>query len=803
CTAQGSRTLYLDSMLFYKRKRQPAQRYERSAPAVFPTSEYGIMPAPPAGVRVSVRKTARGAEFVSQSSRGTLVFVVEPARGVLAGVTARWSGGQSFQPFRGGDILLDRGGGATNPPRDAVLLSAEVSGGRLQAQWREKTGKQVWSATYACRGRTLIVDVKAPRGVAAGLRCGRVSGLRNPKAIFVPYLHINGPVCVGYAEGLFVSVLADWYHSDFSIVLPGGGKPDASSMELLATSEYKPLTDGRRNPLRDRLLVTVSPEFADVLPDIPNPPSPNRERLAPYMFFMAISLSPELFRTWKRYGIDHVIANDFAAFFVDSYAEGFAMRWRPHPAIGTDRATEYVREIKRLGYVFGAYADFTDYFPFNEFWDENKVSLTPDGDLADAWYGNFATKPTAMPELVRAVGAKCQELYEPGCVYLDVHTNLGPSARDFEAGAAGAGMARTTVLGNGDAMVEARKFYGSTISEGYYRWIYAGLTDMDYAQMLVPSGVPADAPLLVDFDLLKIHPLQHGTMMGYGPACFVSGADAGTVYSDPGRGLGPPPFYRYISASLAYGHMLMLGYGHLPPLARLIHYYALMQAPQREYLTDTAAEISYHNGERFLGTSEALATDAHLRRCLRVKYSRGLVVHVNYNATENWEIDWDGRRFTLPPYGWLIAKPGELLAYSALVGGSRADYTLCKDYIYLNSGEDTVREGALEVSGAVWLKREGKAWRVIPCGDLGGWEPFRPEGAPPQHRDWRLAGPPPDRGCRLIVIDTQALMGRAADQVTVEARDDAGAVVAAETRVLDDGRLQVLPQAEITDYLLK
>ncbi|MCX7597625.1 MAG: hypothetical protein N2512_01970, partial [Armatimonadetes bacterium] len=47
CTAQGSRTLYLDSMLFYKRKRQPAQRYERSAPAVFPTSEYGIMPAPP------------------------------------------------------------------------------------------------------------------------------------------------------------------------------------------------------------------------------------------------------------------------------------------------------------------------------------------------------------------------------------------------------------------------------------------------------------------------------------------------------------------------------------------------------------------------------------------------------------------------------------------------------------------------------------------------------------------------------------------------------------------------------------
>lgn len=803
CKAQGERAAYLDSMLFYKQNRRPARHYERPSGAVFPTSHDGLLPTPPAGVRVSVRRTAGGAEFISQAPGGKLVFVVEPAKGVLSGITARWANGPTFHPFSGGNILLDKGTGATGPPEDADLVSATVKGDRLEARWQARATKQTWAATYSCRGRTLLVDVKASAGVATGLRAGRVSGLHDAKAIPVPYLYINGPVFVGYGSGVFVSVLADWYHGDFSLVSPGSGKLDAGSLELLRGTEYKPLTNSRRNPLRDRLLVTVSPEFADVLPNVPNPASPNRERLAPYMFFMASSLCPNLYRTWKRYGIDFVIANDFASLFVADYAEGFSMRWRPHPAIGIRRAQEYVQGIKQIGYIFGAYADFTDYFPLNEFWDENKVSLTPDGDFADAWYGNFATKPTAMPGLVQMVGRKCRELYQPGCVYLDVHSNLGPSARDFEAGAAGAGMARTMVIANGDAMVEARKFYGSTISEGYHRWVYAGLTDMDYASLIVPAGTPADAPLLVDFDLLKIHPREHGTMMGWGPQMFLPEAETNALYADPGRGLGPLAFYRYVSASLAYGHMLILGYGYVPPLARIIHYYALMHAPQREYLTDTVAEISYHDGEQFLRTSEALATDAHRKGRLRVRYARGLTVHVNYSATENWEIEWDGRRFTLPPYGWLIAKPGALLAYSALANGSRADYVWCKDYVYLNSGEETVREGALQVSGAVWLKREGAAWRLIPCGDLGRWEQFRPADAPPQHRDFRLAGPPDDQGCRLIVVDTQLLMGRPADKVSVRACTEAGDAAPAQTRILDNGRLQIIPQAGITDYLLE
>ena len=109
----------------------------------------------------------------------------------------------------------------------------------------------------------------------------------------------------------------------------------------------------------------------------------------------------------------------------------------------------------------------------------------------------------------------------------------------------------------------------------------------------------------------------------------------------------------------------------MPPLSRFIQYYALMQGVQREYLTDTVAAIHYHNGVEFLPTSRALAEDSQKSGRIRVRYSRGLTVHVNYNAEKSWSVESGGRRYELPPFGWLIEKPDSILAYSALVSGKR------------------------------------------------------------------------------------------------------------------------------------
>ncbi|NLC55693.1 MAG: hypothetical protein GX774_02505 [Armatimonadetes bacterium] len=802
CRAKGERHAYLESLRFYQRNRRPFAAPPRPRPAPFPTSDDGMLPTPPAGVRTRAERWGQGARFTAQVGRDRLEYRVRPEEGCLHGVTARWNEGPRFRPMADGGLTLE--GSGTTPAAGGTIVSSTLRGGCLTVRWRGKE-RVVWEADYQLRGRTLVVEVRCPGGAATGLALGQVAGLPEPRGIEVPYLLMGqkpGP-WIACAGGLFVSVLPDWYHSDFSLVDTAVTPPRGDRIGLVRGTSYRALTNGRRNPLRDRVLVTVSPEFHETLPNARNPVSPNRQRLAPYLFFMADQLNPNLYQVLKRYGVDHLIASDFACLFVaNHYAQGFAARWRPHPSLSVAQVQGYRRGIKALGFLFRTYLDATDLFPGNEYWDENRIALRPDGDLLDGWWGNYVVKPAAMPELVRAVGRKTKALYPPDCVYLDVHTNRGPEALDFEAGTPGAGMARPQVIANGDCILEARRHYGATISEGLYRWLYAGLCDMDYAT-LITTGTAADLPPLVDFDLLKIHPFQHGTMMGHHPDRFLGSVDQAALYQDPGRGPAPESFYKYVAASLAYGHMAMLGYWYTPPLARFLHYYALMQGVQSEYLVDTAREIRYHNGRAFLSTSRALADDSLRLGRVYVRYTQGLGVWVNYNAERPWRIRKGGRVYELPPYGWLIEKPGSILAYSARREGARVDFVRCPEYSYLNTGGVRAAEGPLEVEGAAWLKREGEAWRLIPCGDLGTWERFPPPGLPANFQDFRLAGVPADRGCRHLVLDTQALLGKPAAQLRVVGRTESGAARPIRTRLLDDGRLQIIPGEDVVDYLIR
>jgi hypothetical protein len=739
---------------------------------------------------------------------GRLQFRVDPQAGCLHGVTVCWNDGARFRPLAEGGLTFAVGDAEAAPPAAAaVVVATALQDERLTVRWRLARLPQSleWEADYFVRGCSLVVDVRCASGAATGLAFGQVVGLPQPRGIEVPYLLLGpkpGP-WIACAAGLFVSVLPDWYHSDNSTINTRVIPPQGDRIGVLQGTTYEMLTDGRRNPLRERVLVTVSPDFSDTLPNARNPVSPNRDRLAPCMFFMADQLNPTLYRTLKRYGVDRVIATDFAAILVaNNYGEGFAGRWRPHPTLTLEQVQEYRRGVQSLGYLFGTYMDFTDFFPGNESWDEAKVTLSSDGDFVDGWWGNYLIKPALMPALVRSVGQKAKEAYPSDCVYLDVHTNRGPQALDFEAGAPGAGIAREQVIANGDCIVEARQAYGSTISEGLNRWMYAGLTDMDYAT-LITTGIAAEQPPLVDFDLLKIHPFQHGTMMGHHPDRFLSGADQAPLYQDVGRGLGPDGFYKYVSASLAYGHMLILGYWYVPPPARFVHYYALLQGVQSEYLTDTASDIRYHNGTALLSTSQALIEGTQALGRVQVRYSRGLTVSVNCNATQPWVVESGGRTYELPPYGWLIEKPNTILAYSALVQGKRVDFVRCPDYLYLNSGDARVSEGPLEAAGAVWLKREGSSWRLLPCGDLGRWERFPAPGLPARFSDYRPTGVPPDRGCSYIAVDVLALVGKPAGAIRITARNEAGELQPPDFRPLDAARLQFLGPAGILDYLIE
>lgn len=785
CLADGPRTAYLESLTFYQQNRQPLTTFDRPSPPPFPLGSRGLLPPSPPGVTVTAEPLPTGGALVSSSPAGVLRFEVDPSRGCLDGITARWNDGPPVRPFTGGGVL-----GSGGETMVGELVDSRMDGASVVANWRQ--GPEAWTARYTLDGRTLVIDVACPDGEARGLTCGTVEGLPDPRPFMVPYLKLSrdptGPRHL-FGGGLFVYALPDVYFSDFSTI---DGKPAAEGIGLLGGTRYEALTDGTRNPLRERLLLSVSPHLEDTLPSIPNPPSPNLAELAPYMFVMGSGIQPELWRTLKTYGLDHVIANDFARLFVNDYAEGFGLRWRPHPSLTIDQVQAFRAYVKGLGYKFGAYLDARDVFPLGEQFDENRISLLPNGDLRDGWYGNFHAKPNAMTPTTRAVGEQMAAHYPPECVYLDVHTNLGPFACDYEAGVDLAGTARGTILGNGDSILEARKWYGSTISEGIYRWLYAGVCDLDYAQVHVPAeGQP---PLLPDFDLRRIHPLQHGTMMGYSPINQLPQADVNQIAGV--RGVeAPEPFYRWVSASLAYGHMLMLGYQFIPPLERTIQLYASMQGLQKEYLTDTVAAVDYHRAGQFEPAGMAFASGGIDLGQVRIRYSRGLTLWVNHHPTETWTVAVRGRRLELPPYGWAADKPGELFAYSALEDGVRADYVECPDYRYLRSSRP-LSEGGLTVQGGAWLKRVEDDWRLIPCGALGKWERRTTPGHSDYHKDWILLESPPDRGCAQLVVATSILPPNA----TIMAELADGTTSPVEAVRGPDGEARLLPSPGVVAW---
>jgi hypothetical protein len=817
--------LFFDSLTFYHQQRDPVAHPLKIRNPIFPTSDDGMLPTSPKGIQTRVEADASGATLISQSAQGTLRFQIRPKEGALNGIKAQWNDGPWFQLADGGGLELDVSGKSRTIVDEATVVSQSQQGDAYHVQWRlnepDASAPVFWEATYQIKGRTLVVDLTGKGGQAAAVNFGTLDGLKDAHGVFVPYLAlgrdsgqiVSGPL-VACGRNVFVSVLPDIYHSDFSDVTNTSGPAKEGSLRLFTSTNYQPLSNGRRNDLRERLLMSVSPEFADVLPNARNPASPDRKKLASYLYLMSYYIHPQFFSTLKRYGLDHVIAVHKNCAFVGIHADtlaSFSYRWRPRPGISIEWWRKYGRHIHDLGYLFGMYTYFVDLFPTSEYWDENHVALNPSGSLRGGWwYGGFAVKMNDASAMAAQVCKLLKELYPVDFAYFDIGTVVGPSAynMDFEAGVQGAGMARADMLANADLAAEIHKDIGPISSEGYHRWFYAGLSDIDYATLMYPKEHQSAAQVmpLIDFDLLKIHPFELGAMMGFDPQMFVSEARSQELLKDDGTGLAPIGFYQFVSASLAYGHMAALGYDYVPPLSRVIQLYALMQGVQTEYLVNQAKTIAYSDGERFYPTSEALRRKIVQEGRVRVEYDNGLIVQVNYNADKPWTVQAAGKSFKLPPYGWVIEKPGTILAYSALRDGHRVDVVQCPRYIYVNSNGKTFHDDDLgvEVEGAVWLKRlDSGAWRVIPCGDLGPWKKAPISDVPADMFDQILAGLPKNRGVGRLVLDTRQLLQRPADKVSIKARAEDDVTVEPMIHRLDDHRIEIDVSNKMLDYLME
>lgn len=783
------RTLYLDNLSVYQERLAPLTFEPRPERGIamfpgqgtgtntgpgklpFPTRDETILPDNlTKDFKVTLDESAGQYTFHYRGADGHLRYAYRPKFGTLADVTAQWEGRTpEFRPMdEGGVWLVVQDDAPPVVPEKAECLRCRRVADAVESTWRVRAGNRSAEVTYTLRlwQKSLVVDVRCLGGSVGEVRFGRAVGVDNPRLVTLPYLTggaqrpavlVMGPP----EKSCFLFGLVDHYRSNASI-LTAVNEIARQGVRYNAGATYGLKTDGHRNDCFERLFLTLSPRFEEILPNIPNPKSPWMH-VAGERVWRAHGASnrDHDYAQWRRaarYGLSKILITDHETGWRDG-GESFTFRTRAAPGRGGDPSqAEYARKIRALGFRYGIYNNYTDYAPVNEFWDEDCVTRLSSGEWRTAWARCYNPKPSRAVEFEARLAPIIQQKFRLNTAYCDVHTAVTPWAYcDFDARVPGAGTFAATFYAYGEIMLHQKKTWkGPVYSEGNNHWYYCGLTDGNYGQDQV-ARLPEN-PWLVDFDLRKLHPLCCNFGMGAPDMFYGRNGEKRTAHNRDAW------LDRFLAATLAFGHTgFLVMEGGMSSAAR--SYFTVQQVHAR-YAQQAAVEIRYADAQgRLLDTSTAVAGDAFRRCQIVTRYEDGLEVFVNGHPTENWIVD----RQCLPPNGWLVRDPsGKLTAWSLLVDGHRADYVDSPDYLYADGRGHLTRFPRAVCDGQMVALFHGPdAIEVIPF----------------------------DRPTALAV----GLDGRSATAVVFD--EERQAIAQAETRT-SRGLVHVVPASKAFSYLL-
>ena len=126
-------------------------------------------------------------------------------------------------------------------------------------------------------------------------------------------------------------------------------------------------------------------------------------------------------------------------------------------------------------------------------------------------------------------------------------------------------------------------------------------------------------------------------------------------------------------------------------MAQFVKEYYLMHSIQKAYVGVPVNKILYESQGELVDLSEALKRNVNfLDDKVYIEYSNGFRIYINYDRNSNWVISNTPKgTITLPTYGFVAWKQGELFAASYLNNGNKVDYVESNDYI-MGDGRGTM-----------------------------------------------------------------------------------------------------------------
>ena len=723
-------TLYFDEFSFFKRD---LTKNDFSLRAKYPkptTPDTILPPAKDAALKNSIAATQNGWDFIVESEGKRQLYRYTPHNGTFGDIEIIAANGKAFFPAIGGgpEALV---GNIRIAPDDAsatsVLLGAKVEGNSLKTRWRREKGSAgfTYSLNLTLKGKSLVIDVKGDEPVIEYIRPGHTENTPNLRLVPVSYWDSRwGTNVVMVANGVFTTLVMDAYSSEGSYHIEGGynylgihGQPlktDDNHAQLLGGTIYCPLSDGTRNPCKERWFLTVSDDFDEVLPTIPNPKSPYLEKTASRIYCSRSNFltSPDIAKAeaqfWKRlkaFGMDDMFIR-FHMEVMGSPIESnrLARELNANSLLGDDALTELIDSLHGLGYAIGLYSNNRVIHALAPEYVADKVALNLNFLPDQQWsHSNFLNRPCDQILHLEDYVPKIKAKFHVDGVYSDEQTNRPPwGMTDFEAGVPGAGKFSEVLFGYMAVMQREKELYNHPIwSEGTSQHFFAGYTDMNYAQSNRPNN-----PIIVNWQLREIHARQNDVgyelaavnpkwSVDYWLASEIVFGNVGSLMPGVGK------------VSMMQGHPDVF-----PEHANLAKCYFMIRALQELYSGQLPKTIRYAREDGALvDTSTAVRQRVIENNFVYVQYMNGLEVWVNRNEKKSWTIQFKGKPLVLPPCGYAACLDGKILEYSA--GEKRADYVESDLYCYADGRGVRTDFPKIAAAGAYMWRRQDGGIRLI------------------------------------------------------------------------------------------
>jgi hypothetical protein len=356
---------------------------------------------------------------------------------------------------------------------------------------------------------------------------------------------------------------------------------------------------------------------------------------------------------------------------------------------------------KAASCLFALHENYTDYYTDYPNYTPAATMNNLNGTQTVAWVNplthiqSFATKPSLFISNAGTQSPDIHTNYGTNASFIDVNSSAMPWWRaDRDPNAAGNNEFGTyrdasVALWTYERGVENGPVFG----EGKYHWFWSGLLDGVEAQFgaeSTPITNGPQAPLFVDFDLTRIHPLQINYGMGYYDRWLPSGSMT-TLTLDA-----------YRMQEVIYGHAPYLADSLWASVPRALLEQNLVSPTAARYAVQTPSGIFYSVDGAWVDTSTAAKAGSF--SIARVNYPNGDSIVANSGSAV---LSWGSVQ--IPQYGW-AATGNKYFAYTALMGGKIVDYSQTPQGIYANARNqaDILAENTVATPAVNSFKQTGE-----------------------------------------------------------------------------------------------